>query len=189
MTQEKRQSLKELYIKFIFAFCLFLSVPTVVLYFFVFKPIFQKNRAQTEANIEKLSSYLDQTNVNLIERKDCKEGILGFFHYKNIQQSEIVMCINNFDSKDRNLYWKTLVHESVHVAQACNGGLLSNEEEFKYKVGQLTGFSMDDYMTVHNSYSSNSYEWEVEAFFYENRYHQEIFKVYEDFCLAKKRIN
>ena len=106
------------------------------------KSIFQKNREQTEANIEKLSSYLDQTNVNLIERKDCKEGILGFFHYKNIQQPEIVICINNFDSKDRNLYWKTLVHESVHVAQACNGGLLSNEEEFKYKVGQLTGFSM-----------------------------------------------
>ena len=185
MTQEKRPSLKETYIKFIIAFCIFLSVPTVGLYFFVFKPIIQKNSEQTEDNIEKLSSYLAQSNVNLIESKDCKKGILGFFHYKDMKQPEVVLCTNNFDSRDRILYWKTLVHESVHVAQACNGGLLSNEEEFKYKVGQLTGFSMDDYMTVHNAYSSNSYEWEVEAFFYENRYYQEIFKVYEDYCLAK----
>ena len=32
-----------------------------------------------------------------------------------------------------------------------------------------------------------TYETEVEAFFYENRYHQEIFKVFEKYCLNIRR--
>ena len=180
---EKKTSLKEIYTKFIIAFALFLTIPSVGLYFFVFKPLIQKSGEQTEANIQKLSRYLEETNVNLIESENCKEGRLGFFHYKNRKQPEVVICTNNFNSEDRAQYWSILVHESVHVAQVCNGGLLSNEEELKYMVGQLTGFSMNDYMTIHSAYSSNSYETEVEAFFYENRYHQEIFKVFEKYCL------
>ena len=183
MNQEKRSSLKEIYTKFIIGFTLFLSIPSVGLYFFVFKPLIQKSTEQTEANIQKLSRYLEETNVNLIESEDCQKGRLGFFHYKNKKQPEVVICTNNFNSEDRAQYWNILVHESVHVAQACNGGLLSNDEELKYMVGQLTGFSMNDYMTIHSAYSSNSYETEVEAFFYENRYHQEIFKVFEKYCL------
>ena len=180
---EKKPSLKELYTKFIIAFALFLTIPSLGLYLFVFKPLIQKSSEQTEANIEKLSRYLEEINVNLIESENCQKGVLGFFHYKNKMKPEVGICTNNFNTEDRALYWKILVHESVHVAQSCNGGLLSNEEEFKYMVGQLTGFSMNDYMTVHSAYSSNSYETEVEAFFYENRYHQEIFKVFEKYCL------
>ena len=183
MNQEKRSSLREIYTKFIIGFTLFLSIPSLGLYFFVFKPLIQRSSEQTEANIQKLSRYLEDTNINLIEREDCQERRLGFFHYKNKNQPEVVICTNNFNSEDRAQYWNILVHESVHVAQSCNGGLLSNEEEFKYMVGQLTGFSMNDYMTIHGAYSSNSYETEVEAFFYENRYHQEICKVFEKYCL------
>ena len=145
---EKRKSLKEIYTKFFIIFSLFLTVPSLGLYFFVFKPLIKQASETTNDNIEKLSSYLESNNVDLIESNECQEGRLGYFHYRNFRYPEVVICTNNFKSEDRAKYWSILVHESVHVAQQCNGGLISDEERFKYMTGQLTAFSMNDYMHI-----------------------------------------
>ena len=48
--------------------------------------------------------------------------------------------------------------------------------------GQLTAHSMDSYMTIHSSYAPKKYEEEVEARFYEIRFPDEIFAIYDKYC-------
>tara|TARA_Y100001968_G_scaffold79344_1_gene70620 strand:- start:50 stop:604 length:555 start_codon:yes stop_codon:yes gene_type:complete len=172
------QEVKSLYKKFIIGAAVFLTIPVVAGYF-VLQPMIKASKERTESNIEKLTGYLSETGVPVLYKDECKERVLGYFAPSDL---EVVLCSNNLDLKDRGEVWRTLVHEAVHVMQACNGGVVSNDKQFKYMEGQLTAHQMDEYLIIHSAYAPKSYEEEVEARFYEIQFPEKVFDDYDKFC-------
>ena len=172
------QELKTLYKNFIIGFAAFLTVPIVAGYF-IMRPMIKASAEKTERNIEKLTGYLNETGVPVLYKDDCKDRVLGFFSPMNRQ---VVLCSNNLNLDDRGEVWQTLVHEAVHVMQACNGGIFSDKEQFKYMEGQLTAHQMASYLTIHSSYAPKSYEEEVEARFYEIQFPEKVLEDYDKLC-------
>lgn len=62
------------------------------------------------------------TNIVADDPRICKEpGSLGNYLYIKDTIDQLTLCIENHKGDSAELY-DTILHESVHVAQACNGG-------------------------------------------------------------------
>ena len=59
-------------------------------------------------------------NSNTVD-KDCTDKA-GYYLFEKDVKDLMVVCKDQVNVKDPNELWETVAHESVHVAQACNGG-------------------------------------------------------------------
>lgn len=49
-------------------------------------------------------------------------GKAGYYVFEKNVNDVMVVCEDQVNIKDADALWETVAHESVHVAQACNGG-------------------------------------------------------------------
>lgn len=62
------------------------------------------------------------TKIAADDPRFCKEpGSLGNYTYIKDTIDQLTVCIENHNGDNAELY-DTILHEAVHIAQACNGG-------------------------------------------------------------------
>ena len=72
--------------------------------------------------IEPLLAAITRTGTKLaVDTTDCKKNkqLRGQYHLKPGVKDELLMCLENHD--DSMSILETLLHETVHMVQACNG--------------------------------------------------------------------
>ena len=64
------------------------------------------------------------TTISIDDPQFCKDkGVLGKFNYQKDVIDQLTLCVENHEGDNAELY-DTILHESVHVAQACKGSAL-----------------------------------------------------------------
>ena len=53
---------------------------------------------------------------------NCK-GSAGYYAFKKDVEDAMIVCSDQVNVKNADELWETVAHQSVHVAQACNGGV------------------------------------------------------------------
>ena len=74
----------------------------------------------TLMNLVKETGTTVSINSNTFD-KNCT-GKHGYYLFQKDAKDLMVVCEDQVNIKDADELWETVAHESVHVAQACNGG-------------------------------------------------------------------
>ena len=122
--------------------------------------------ASTWDDIETMSNLIKGTGTT-IKIKECNDGRAGSYLYVENRIDELVICKDAVDMKDSNDVWEVLVHESVHVMQACNSG--ESIVKLKYHpriLREVKSHAPHLYSTL-ESYSDEAKLRETEAFWME----------------------
>ena len=86
--------------------------------------------ADSQKDIELLIGYVEQTGTKVQKSDKCGSSVMGFYQAPTQDGTgdRLVFCSNNIDFNDNSAVWEVLAHESAHVMQACNRGLLWKAE-------------------------------------------------------------
>ena len=140
--------------------------------------------ASSWKDVEKLSELVKGTGTT-ITTKECKDGRMGSYQYIKDTIDELVICTDTVDMKDSNDVWETLVHESVHVMQACNNG--EHIVKLKYHpriLREIKAYAPHYYSTL-EQYSAEHKVAETEAFWMELQSADVAIKWMQDFCYSE----
>ena len=124
--------------------------------------------AASVTDIETLAELVEGTGTT-IEAIECqREGVNGYYQYDPTNKIDrLVICTNSVDVHDSDAVWEVLVHESVHVMQACNNGPIIKDTHIPRVLRQLKAYAPHYYNLLENSYRGDHRRYEVEAFWME----------------------
>ncbi|WP_137024995.1 hypothetical protein [Synechococcus sp. UW179A] len=138
--------------------------------------------ADSPKDIELLITYVQQTGTK-VEKTTCDSNTLGFYQAptEGGGGDRLVFCSNNIDFNDISAVWEVLAHESAHVMQACNGGLLWKAE---YHPRMLRGLKEQapHYAQILRQYNGWDKMMELEAFDMELRPASEVISLFVNYC-------
>ena len=124
--------------------------------------------ATSWADVNELQELVTGTGTK-IQKLDCPEGQMGFYHYdKNRNIDRLVYCKNNVDMTDPDAVWEVLVHEATHVMQACHGGPVMKDTYVPRVLRELQETAPHYYATL-QEYKGDHKRVEIEAFWMELR--------------------
>ena len=139
--------------------------------------------ADSQKDIELLIGYVEQTGTKVQKSEKCGSSILGFYQAPTQDGTgdRLVFCSNNINFKDNSAVWEVLAHESAHVMQACNRGLLWKAE---YHPRILRGLKEQapHYAQILNQYRGIDKMIELEAFDMELKPASEVITLFARFC-------
>ena len=139
--------------------------------------------ADSQKDIELLIGYVEQTGTKIQKSDKCDSMVMGFYQAPTQDGTgdRLVFCSNNIDFNDISAVWEVLAHESAHVMQACNGGLLWKET---YHPRILRGLKEQapHYAQVLNRYRGRDKMIELEAFDMELKSASEVIVLFARFC-------
>lgn len=138
--------------------------------------------ADSPKDIELLITYVQQTGTK-VQKTTCDANTLGFYQAptEGGGGDRLVFCSNNIDFNDISAVWEVLAHESAHVMQACNGGLLWKTE---YHPRMLRGLKEQapHYAQILRQYNGWDKMMELEAFDMELRPASEVISLFVNYC-------
>ena len=139
--------------------------------------------ADSQKDIELLIGYVEQTGTKVQKSDACGSSVMGFYQAPTQDGTgdRLVFCSNNIDFNDNSAVWEVLAHESAHVMQACNRGLLWKAE---YHPRILRGLKEQapHYAQILNQYRGRDKMMELEAFDMELKPASEVITLFVRFC-------
>ena len=84
------------------------------------------------------------------------KDMLGMYEYQKNAIDQLTICAHNHNGNSVEMF-DTLLHESVHIAQTCNGGYLFNPETIVKEA------LPKEILTVSNLYPNAQFNTELEA--------------------------
>ena len=139
--------------------------------------------ADSQKDIELLIGYVEQTGTKVQKSNQCDSSVMGFYQSPTQDGTgdRLVFCSNNIDFNDNSIVWEVLAHESAHVMQACNRGLLWKAE---YHPRILRGLKEQapHYAQTLNQYRGRDKMMELEAFDMELKPASEVINLFVRFC-------
>ena len=139
--------------------------------------------ADSQKDIELLIGYVEQTGTKVQKSEKCGSSVMGFYQAPTQDETgdRLVFCSNNINFNDNSAVWEVLAHESAHVMQACNRGLLWKAE---YHPRILRGLKEQapHYAQILNQYRGRDKMIELEAFDMELKPASEVITLFARFC-------
>ena len=139
--------------------------------------------ADSQKDIELLIDYVEQTGTKVQKSNNCDSSVMGFYQAPTQDGTgdRLVFCSNNINFNDNSIVWEVLAHESAHVMQACNRGLLWKAE---YHPRILRGLKEQapHYAQILNQYRGRDKMIELEAFDMELKPASEVINLFVRFC-------
>jgi hypothetical protein len=117
------------------------------------------NPAQATPQLRNLLTAVQSTGTTLAvdDPQQCRDPkLMGRYSYQRNVVDQLLICVANHKGDNAELY-DTILHESVHVAQACKGGPLFNPESI-YRFALATEVDL-----VKKAYSNSQSLIELEA--------------------------
>jgi hypothetical protein len=94
-------------------------------------------------------------------------GKAGYYLFEKDVSDLMVVCEDQVNIKNADELWETVAHESVHVAQACNGGAYFQAKYHPRMLRELRSLAPHYAEQVTNEYRGNHQLLELEAFWAE----------------------
>jgi hypothetical protein len=117
------------------------------------------NPAEATPQLRNLFTAVQATGTSIVldDPRICKDPqLMGMYSYRKDVIDQLTICVANHRGDNAGLY-DTILHESVHVAQACKGGPL-------YSLSSLLKSSPDNEIDFVNSrYTGEQLHRELEA--------------------------
>ena len=157
-----------------------LLIPTQLLGFLAFQPA---AKADSWKDIEDLIEMVKSTGTKVQKTGECEGNTLGYYQppRKDGSGDRLVFCTNNLDMDDVSALWEVLSHESAHVMQACNGGLIWKEEFHPRMLRNLKNVA-PHYYQILQQYRGGDRMIELEAFDMELKTASEVKELFFDIC-------
>ena len=121
--------------------------------------VFMGGVAQATPSMQALFSAIKATGTQIVldHPEVCKDpGNLGNYTYIKDKLDRLTICSKNHDGDSAELY-DTILHESIHVAQACKGGHLFTP------VSIVKLAEPKDIVYVQGKYPQSQFTIEIEA--------------------------
>ena len=140
-------------------------------------------KADSWKDIEDLIEMVKSTGTKVQKTGECEGNTLGYYQppRKDGSGDRLVFCTNNLDMEDVSALWEVLSHESAHVMQACNGGLIWKEEYHPRMLRNLKNVA-PHYYQILQQYRGGDRMIELEAFDMELRTASEVKKLFLGVC-------
>ena len=157
-----------------------LLIPTQLLGFLALQ---QAAKADSWKDIEDLIEMVKSTGTKVQKTGECEGNTLGYYQppRKDGSGDRLVFCTNNLDMEDVSALWEVLSHESAHVMQACNGGLIWEEEYHPRMLRNLKNVA-PHYYQILQQYRGGDRMIELEAFDMELKTASEVKDLFFDIC-------
>ena len=157
-----------------------LLIPTQLLGFLALQPT---AKADSWKDIEDLIEMVKSTGTKVQKTGECEGNTLGYYQppRKDGSGDRLVFCTNNLDMEDVSALWEVLSHESAHVMQACNGGLIWKEEYHPRMLRNLKNVA-PHYYQILQQYRGGDKMIELEAFDMELKTAAEVKELFIDVC-------
>ena len=141
------------------------------------------SRADSQKDIEQLIGYVKQSGTKVQKTDKCDASMMGFYQSPTEDGTgdRLVFCSNNIDFNDTSAVWEVLAHESAHVMQACNRGLLWKETYHPRMLRRLKE-QAPHYAEILNQYRGRDKMMELEAFDMELKPADEVITLFAKFC-------
>ncbi len=140
-------------------------------------------KADSWKDFEDLIEMVKSTGTKVQKTSDCDGQTLGFYQPPREDGSgdRLVFCTNNLDMEDVSAVWEVLSHESAHVMQACQGGLIWKEEFHPRMLRNLKNVA-PHYYEILQQYRGGDKMIELEAFDMELKTASEVKELFIDVC-------
>ena len=157
-----------------------LLIPTQLLGLLALQPA---AKADSWKDIEDLIEMVKSTGTKVQKTGECEGNTLGYYQppRKDGSGDRLVFCTNNLDMEDVSALWEVLSHESAHVMQACNGGLIWKEEYHPRMIRNLKNVA-PHYYQILQQYRGGDRMIELEAFDMELKTASEVKELFFDIC-------
>ena len=157
-----------------------LLIPSQLLGLLVLQPA---AKADSWKDIEDLIEMVKSTGTKVQKTSECEGNTLGYYQppRKDGSGDRLVFCTNNLDMEDVSALWEVLSHESAHVMQACNGGLIWKEEYHPRMLRNLKNVA-PHYHQILQQYRGGDRMIELEAFDMELKTASEVKELFFDIC-------
>jgi hypothetical protein len=157
-----------------------LLIPSQLISFMAFQPAAQ---ADSWKDVDDLIELVKSTGTKVQKTGDCEGNTMGFYQppRKDGTGDRLVFCTNNIDMEDVSAVWEVLSHESAHVMQACQGGLIWKEEFHPRMLRNLKSVA-PHYYEVLQQYRGADKMIELEAFDMELKTADEVKNLFLDVC-------
>ena len=117
--------------------------------------------------------------------ESCKDKA-GYYVYEPKVQDIFVVCTDQVNVKDSDELWEIVSHESTHVMQACNGGLVFKESYLPRTFRELERKAPHSAKLIDEKYTGDATALEAEAFWMELQPPAHVLSYFEGTCLNKK---
>ena len=157
-----------------------LLIPSQLLGFLALQPA---ANADSWKDIEDLIELVKSTGTKVQKTGNCDGQTLGFYQppRKDGSGDRLVFCTNNLDMEDVSAVWEVLSHESAHVMQACQGGLIWKEEFHPRMIRNLKNVA-PHYYQILQQYRGGDRMIELEAFDMELKTASEVKELFLNVC-------
>lgn len=140
-------------------------------------------KADSWKDVEDLIEMVKSTGTKVQKTSDCDGQTMGYYQppRKDGSGDRLVFCINNLDIEDVSAVWEVLSHESAHVMQACQGGLIWKDEFHPRMIRNLKNVA-PHYYQILQQYRGKDRMIELEAFDMELKTASEVKELFLDVC-------
>ncbi|MDB4659838.1 hypothetical protein OAE57_02070 [Synechococcus sp. AH-551-C10] len=147
-------------------------------------------RADSWKDVEDLIELVKRTGTKVQKTDQCDGNTLGYYQppRKDGSGDRLVFCTNNLDMEDVSALWEVLSHESAHVMQACNRGLIWKAEFHPRMLRNLKNIAPHYYQILQN-YRGGDKMIELEAFDMELKTASEVKNLFIDICSSDDNSN
>ncbi len=112
--------------------------------------------------------------------KNCGDNA-GYYQFIKDKIDILVVCKDQVDLKNPDELWETVSHESVHVAQACNGGAYFKAKYHPRMLRHVRAFA-PHYAEQLMGYRGDHQLKELEAFWAELQTPETVMEMVESAC-------
>ena len=157
-----------------------LLIPSQLFGFLALQPA---ARADSWKDVEDLIELVKSSGTKVQKTSECDGQTLGFYQppRKDGSGDRLVFCTNNLDMEDVSAVWEVLSHESAHVMQACQGGLIWKEQYHPRMLRNLKNVA-PHYYQILQQYRGGDKMIELEAFDMELKTASEVKDLFYDVC-------
>ncbi|MDA7677498.1 hypothetical protein N8561_01270 [bacterium] len=140
-------------------------------------------RADSWKDVEDLIELVKGTGTKVQKLDSCDGETMGFYQppRKDGSGDRLVFCTNNIDMEDVSAVWEVLAHESAHVMQACNGGLIWKAEYHPRLLRNLKSRA-PHYASILDQYRGRDKMMELEAFDMELKSPEQVVNIFLRAC-------
>ena len=140
-------------------------------------------KADSWKDVEDLIELVKSSGTKVQKTSECDGQTLGFYQppRKDGTGDRLVFCTNNLDMEDVSAVWEVLSHESAHVMQACQRGLIWKEQYHPRMLRNLKNVA-PHYYQILQQYRGGDRMIELEAFDMELKTASEVKDLFYDVC-------
>ena len=122
-------------------------------------------------------------SINSITFDESCTGKAGYYLFEEDVNDLMVVCEDQVNVKNPDELWETVAHESVHVAQACNGGAYFQAKYRPRMLRELRSLA-PHYAKQLMGYRGDHQLEELEAFWAELQTPETVISMVESACYS-----